>query len=69
MEALRGIRGEGSKLLQLARSVPGVLCTLIGQKRPENVAANRQLNVIDPLPADRFAKAFAQVQALKRKFH
>ena len=42
-------QGEGARLLQVARSVPGVLCTLVGHKRPEHIEQNVRLSEREPL--------------------
>ena len=43
---LRHIRGDGAKLLQLARSTPYVICAVVGQKTPSNVDQNLALTQV-----------------------
>jgi aryl-alcohol dehydrogenase-like predicted oxidoreductase len=49
-EDLAGIEGAGTKLLQIARSVPGVLSVMVGHKTPGNVDKNLALTKVAPLP-------------------
>ncbi|GAB4820952.1 hypothetical protein N2152v2_007998 [Parachlorella kessleri] len=60
---LQNIPGTAPKLLQLARSCPGLLCTLVGHKTPQNVEAN--LVVVRSSPLSR-AEFVAAVEALSR---
>jgi aryl-alcohol dehydrogenase-like predicted oxidoreductase len=50
---------DAAKLLQLARSVPGVTTALVGHKQPRHVAQNVQLSAVPPLPLADFAAAAA----------
>jgi len=53
-EELAGIEGAGPKLLQIARSVPGVLSVLVGHKSPINVERNIALTKVPPLTETEF---------------
>ncbi|PSC72677.1 Aldo keto reductase [Micractinium conductrix] len=56
---LQGIEGTGPKLLQLARSTPGLLTTLVGHKAPAHVAANCALTAVPPLARAEWKGAMA----------
>ena len=43
---LRHAKGDGAKLLQLARSTPYVICTLVGHKTSERVFLNLDLSQV-----------------------
>ena len=43
---LSHIRGDGAKLLQLARSTPYVICALVGHKAPTHVDENLELTKV-----------------------
>lgn len=43
---LRNVKGDGAKLLQLARSTPFVTCTLVGHKTLGNVERNLDLSQV-----------------------
>ena len=45
---LSNVKGDGAKLLQLARSTPYVACTLVGHKTSENVNLNLDLSQVIP---------------------
>jgi hypothetical protein len=60
---LAGIQGTAPRLLQLARSSPGLLTSLVGHKAPANVEANTALSHVPPLGE---AEARAALQALRR---
>eukprot|EP01025_Chloroclados_australasicus_P034164 TRINITY_DN3499_c0_g1_i1.p1 TRINITY_DN3499_c0_g1~~TRINITY_DN3499_c0_g1_i1.p1 ORF type:complete len:474 (+),score=28.71 TRINITY_DN3499_c0_g1_i1:84-1505(+) len=49
---LRNVQGYGAKLLQLARSTPGIVSTLVGMKDGQHVTQNLQLTRINPLDVD-----------------
>ncbi|KAL4534585.1 hypothetical protein Ndes2437A_g05357 [Nannochloris sp. 'desiccata'] len=55
-EELAGIEGAGTKLLQIARSVPGVLSVLVGHKSPVNVENNLMLTRVAPMSETEFFK-------------
>jgi aryl-alcohol dehydrogenase-like predicted oxidoreductase len=48
-EELAGIKGAGTKLLQVSRSVPGIVSAVVGQKSPSNVDQNVVLTKVAPL--------------------
>ncbi|KAL4440685.1 hypothetical protein ABPG77_000394 [Micractinium sp. CCAP 211/92] len=61
---LRGIEGTGPRLLQLARSTPGLLATLVGHKTPANVEANGALSKVAPLSEAEFQATVQHLQDL-----
>ncbi len=54
---LRDVAGTAPRLLQLARSCPGVLCSLVGHKAPAHVQANLALSNRRPLTPQEFQAA------------
>lgn len=51
---LSNVVGNGPKLVQIARSTPGVVATLVGHKSKQNVLANTALSNIQPLTPQQF---------------
>lgn len=60
---LRDIEGAGPRLLQLARSTPGLLASLVGHKSPTNVEANGALSKVAPLSEAEFRAVFHALPA------
>jgi aryl-alcohol dehydrogenase-like predicted oxidoreductase len=60
-EELAGIDGAGPKLMQIARSVPGVLSIVIGHKTPINVEKNVALTKVPPLSETEFFKVMEKM--------
>lgn len=58
-DELSDVKDAPARLLQLARSTPMVLSSLVGHKTPEHVTANLQVGKVEPLSWD----AFHSVQA------
>ena len=58
---LSNIQGMGSKLLQIARSTPGIVATLVGHKSKEHVLANTALSNIQPLTPAQFNSVMAAI--------
>ena len=46
---LKSVEGGGPKLLQMARSTPGLIASLVGHKTKEHVVANVALSSVQPL--------------------
>ena len=46
---LSSIAGTGPKLVQIARSTPGIIATLVGHKSKQHVVANLALSDKQPL--------------------
>ena len=57
--ALQQVQGTAPRLLQLARSTPGLLATLVGHKAPEHVQQNCALSKEAPLSEEDFRAAAA----------
>ena len=51
---LSNVVGTGPKLVQIARSTPGVVATLVGHKSKQNVLANTALSNVQPLTPQQF---------------
>ena len=51
---LSNVVGTGPKLVQIARSIPGLVATLVGHKSKQNVLANTALSNIQPLTPQQF---------------
>lgn len=51
---LSNVVGTGPKLVQIARSTPGLVATLVGHKSKEHVLANVALSNIQPLTPQQF---------------
>ncbi|KAA6425596.1 MAG: hypothetical protein FRX49_04493 [Trebouxia sp. A1-2] len=51
---LSNIKGTGPKLIQIARSTPGIVATLVGHKSKTHVLANVALSSIQPLTLQQF---------------
>lgn len=51
---LSNIVGTGPKLLQIARSTPGLVAALVGHKSKQHVMANVALSNIQPLTPQQF---------------
>ena len=54
--------GAGARLLQVARSTPGVLCALVGHKERDHVEGNLALALEAPLGEAAFASVAARLQ-------
>lgn len=65
--ALESMPSTAAKLLQLARSTPGIASTLVGQKTREHVEANARVARARQLSAEVHAVARAQVAAALRR--
>lgn len=61
MPELQEIQGMGPKLLQIARSTPGLVATLVGHKSKIHVIANVALSDIQPLDQQQFESVMAQL--------
>ena len=59
--ALEGIAGAAPRLLQIARSTPGVICSLVGHKTQEHVLANIALSNTQPLTQPELAAVMSAV--------
>lgn len=51
---LSNVIGTGPKLVQIARSTPGLVATLVGHKSKQNVLANVALSDVQPLTPQQF---------------
>ncbi|DBB14762.1 TPA: hypothetical protein ACH3X3_004374 [Trebouxia sp. C0006] len=51
---LSNVKGMGPKLIQIARSTPGIVATLVGHKSKPHVLANVALSNIQPLTPQQF---------------
>ena len=51
---LSHIQGTAPKLLQVARSTPGLIASLVGHKSKQHVLANVMLSNIQPLTEQEF---------------
>ena len=51
---LRNVAGMGPKLVQIARSTPGLVATLVGHKSKQHVLENLALSNIQPLTPQQF---------------
>ena len=58
---LSNIQGMGPKLLQIARSTPGIVATLVGHKSKTHVLANTALSNVQPLTPAQFKSVVAAV--------
>lgn len=58
---LEGIDGAGPRLLQIARSTPGLISTLVGHKSQEHVLANIALSSKQPLTQPELAAVMSAV--------
>ena len=56
---LSNVQGMGPKLLQIARSTPGIVATLVGHKSKQHVSANAALAGIQPLTPQQFKEVMA----------
>lgn len=54
---LESVEGAGPKLLQMARSTPGLIASLVGHKIKEHVVANVALSNVQPLSHEDFLSA------------
>ncbi len=57
------IHGMGPKLIQIARSTPGIVATLVGHKFKPHVLANVALSDIQPLTPQQFHLVVAALSA------
>eukprot|EP01023_Acetabularia_acetabulum_P009371 TRINITY_DN14197_c0_g1_i1.p1 TRINITY_DN14197_c0_g1~~TRINITY_DN14197_c0_g1_i1.p1 ORF type:complete len:369 (-),score=55.37 TRINITY_DN14197_c0_g1_i1:334-1440(-) len=58
---LSGVSGTGSKLLQLARSTPGIVASLVGMKGQNHVDENLMLNFLNPIDIDEMTLMYTQI--------
>lgn len=58
---LSSVMGTGPKLVQIARSVPGLVATLVGHKSKQNVLANVALSDVQPLTLQQFKSVVSQL--------
>ena len=56
---LGNIANTGPKLVQIARSTPGIIATLVGQKSKQHVMANLALSDKQPLTPGMFESLMA----------
>ena len=56
---LQNVSGMAAKLLQIARSTPGIVATLVGHKSKIHVLANIALSNIQPLTKAEFSSVMA----------
>lgn len=56
-----GVQGFGPRLLQISRSMPHIVSTLVGHKQPANVSANTALTRVPPLEEVQLQKLFSIV--------
>ena len=56
---LQSIKGMAPKLLQIARSTPGIVATLVGHKAKTHVLANTALSNVQPLTRTEFSSVMA----------
>jgi len=56
---LSNVKGMGPKLIQIARSTPGIVATLVGHKSKPHVLANVALSNIQPLTLQQFTVVMA----------
>lgn len=60
---LANVQGPGAKLLQIARSVPGLGTVFVGHKTPAHVEENVALTRTLPLTSDQFAAVLSAALA------
>ena len=64
VEELQNVEGEGAKLLQWARSTPGLLTTLVGHKARGHAVSNVPLAKVVPLAEEPHAFAYARLRSV-----
>ncbi|KAK9814130.1 hypothetical protein WJX72_001053 [[Myrmecia] bisecta] len=63
VEELKNVQGQATKLLQFARSTPGVLAVMVGHKRAKHMEANVALARLPPLTKEQFLSVWQQMRS------